>query len=272
MIERQTVNVLGVHVHKTTLTEALDSIEDLIQSGGQHFVVTLNSEMVMLAQENAPFKEIMNSASLVIPDAMGIVWASWILGRPLPERIAGVDMVEHLAQYATQRHRSLFLLGGKSGVAEKTEAILRERNPGLVVVGTYAGSPDEREDDEICRTIISAKPDILLVAYRVPQQEFWISRNIKKLKVPVVINLGGSFDFITGVTRRAPLWMRKSGLEWQYRLIQEPWRWRRMLALPRFAFRVVSRRILDFLSPNQSESVAIETAQGVDQQTQGDRA
>jgi N-acetylglucosaminyldiphosphoundecaprenol N-acetyl-beta-D-mannosaminyltransferase len=139
-------------------------------------------------------------------------------------------------------------------VAEKTAAILSAENPGLIIAGTYAGSPSIREEDEICSRIEAAHPHILLVAYGPPRQDLWISRTMPRLRVPVAIGVGGSFDFVAGVAVRAPRWMRSAGLEWLHRLIREPWRWRRMLTLPRFAVAVIKAAIfpsrkLKVLSP-----------------------
>jgi N-acetylglucosaminyldiphosphoundecaprenol N-acetyl-beta-D-mannosaminyltransferase len=224
-----------------TLDEAVTQLEWMSQNSGPHLVVTLNTEMVMLAQRNHEFRDIINHASLTLPDAMGIVWASRILGNPLPERTAGVDTVERFARIASTRGIRFFFLGAAPGVAEQAAAKLQERYPGLTVVGTYAGSPHPDEEPDICTRITRVSPHVLLVAYRVPEQEFWIARNLYRLHVPVVVNVGGTFDFLAGVTRRAPSWMRERGFEWLYRLIRQPHRWRRMLALPRFAAMVLSR-------------------------------
>jgi N-acetylglucosaminyldiphosphoundecaprenol N-acetyl-beta-D-mannosaminyltransferase len=234
--------ILGVRVHKVTMSEALAQLEWMSQKTGPHLVITLNSEMLMLAQHNREFRGIINNASLTLPDAMGIVWASRMLGDPLPERTAGVDTVERFANIARQRGIRFFLLGAASGVAEQAAAKLQGRYPGLIIAGTYAGSPHLDEEPDICRRVRSASPHVLLVAYKVPEQEFWIARNLHRLHVPVIMNVGGALDFIAGVTRRAPLWMRERGLEWLYRLIQQPRRWRRMLALPRFAAAVLCHR------------------------------
>jgi N-acetylglucosaminyldiphosphoundecaprenol N-acetyl-beta-D-mannosaminyltransferase len=238
----QSIEILGVKVHKVTLMEALALLKSMALDGGPHLVITLNSEMIMRAQRDHHFRDIINNASLSLPDAMGIVWASRILGTALPERLAGVDTVERLAEMASMSGIRLFLLGAAPGIAERVAAKLQSRHPSLIIAGTFAGSPHLDEEAEICRRVGAAKPHVLLVAYEVPQQEYWIARNLQRLHVPVVINVGGSFDFIAGVTRRAPLWMREHGLEWLYRLICQPRRLWRMLALPCFAAAVLHHR------------------------------
>lgn len=238
-----TIEILGVKVHKLTLSNAMIHLETMARDTRPHVVITLNTEMVMLAQRDPVFREVLNSASLSVPDTVGLLWASRVLGVPLPARLPGADLVEHFAEYASTRDIRFFFLGAPPGIAERAASILRRRYPQLKIVGTFSGSPHQRDEAEICHRVKAASPDVLLVAYRVPEQEFWIARNLKGLNVPVVINIGGTFDFIVGLTRRAPTWMRNSGLEWLFRLFYQPWRWRRMLALPRFVVAILSERI-----------------------------
>ena len=236
------IEILGIRIDKLTRSDAIKYLDSMVQNHQAHIAITLNTEMVMFAQHNARFKDIMNNASLIIPDSMGLIWASRILGERLPERLAGVDIVQHFVRFAGQQKYRLFLLGAAPGVAERVASIFRQRYPGIEIVGTYAGSPKPEEEQKICEMVNNSTAQILLVAYKVPEQEFWISRNINKLRVGVVINVGGTFDFIAGVTKRAPRWMQNVGLEWFFRLLQQPQRWRRMLALPRFAIKVLSSK------------------------------
>jgi N-acetylglucosaminyldiphosphoundecaprenol N-acetyl-beta-D-mannosaminyltransferase len=230
--------VLGVRVDSVTLGEVLTRIETFITADRPHQLVTVNPEFVMAAQSDAEFRRIINSSALALPDGMGVWWAGRRIGRPLPERIPGVDLVERLAALSAQRGYRLYFLGAMPGVADKAVEVLRTRHPGLVVAGTYAGSPCPEEEETIVARVRSASPHILLVAYGAPAQDRWIARNLERLKVPVCIGVGGSFDYIAGVHPRAPGWLRRLGLEWLHRLITQPWRWRRMLVLPRFAWRV----------------------------------
>ena len=235
----QAISILGVKVHTLTIDKTLDILEKLTLDREPHMVITLNTEMVMLAQRNASFREIINNASLIIPDSMGLVWASRILGDKLPERIPGVDIVQHFGRIAGQNRFRLFLLGAAPGIAEQVAKIFQHRYQGVDIVGTYAGSPKLDEEEKICDMVNRSKAQVLLVAYKVPEQEFWIARNLNKLHVSIVMNVGGTFDFIAGVTKRAPKWMQNAGLEWFFRLVQQPQRWRRMLALPHFALKVI---------------------------------
>lgn len=239
--------ILGVRVHQVTMREALSRIESMALSNDVHSIIPVNPEMIMTAQQNAMFKETLNNASLVIPDGTGILYASWILGEPITERVAGVDITKHLAAIAQRQGLRLFFLGAAPGIAEQTAQRLQEEFPGLEIAGTYAGSPHPDEEAEIFRRINKAKPHMLFVAYGAPKQELWVARNLQKLHIPVVVCVGGTFDFIAGIAVRAPKIMRILGLEWLFRLIREPYRWRRMLALPRFAIAVIGYRLKTFI-------------------------
>lgn len=239
-----TVDVLGVHVHDVTLEETLQILARMVQSGRPHHIVTVNPEFVMLAQRDPEFLKTIRNADLVLPDGIGILLAARALGMSIRQRVTGVDTVRAFASIASERGYSMFLLGAAPGVAERTAEILRRDNPGLRIAGTHAGSPRREEEDAICAMIERAKPDALFVAYGPPRQDLWIARTMSRIQVPIAMGVGGTFDFIAGVSRRAPIWVQRAGLEWLHRLIKEPWRWKRMMTLPQFAGRVASRRIL----------------------------
>ena len=228
-----------------TFDQALACIEGLIADGRPHQIVTVNPEFVIAAQSDAEFRRIINVSALALPDGVGVWWASRHLGRPVPERIPGVDLVERLAALSAQRGYRIFFLGAMPGVADKAVEMLEACYPGLVVAGSYGGSPRLAEERDIVDRVRAAGPHVLFVAYGAPAQDRWIARNMHRLGVPVCIGVGGSFDYIAGVRPRAPHWLRGVGLEWLHRLVTQPWRWRRMLALPRFAWAVFwSRRRL----------------------------
>ena len=229
------MSVLGVLVDSVTRQEALSRMEALIESGGPHQVATVNPEFVMGARRDPAFRKVLDEAALALPDGIGVVWASRWLGRDLPERVAGVDLVWELAGLAARRGYGIFCLGAVPGVAEETARRLSEWHPGLRIAGCHAGSPSLEEEGEIVARVRASGPQVLFVAYGAPRQDVWIHRNLEALGVPLAMGVGGAFDFIAGRTRRAPGWMRWLGLEWLHRLAMEPWRWRRMLALPRFA-------------------------------------
>lgn len=202
-------------------------------------VVTLNPEMVMAAQRDAALREAIVGADIVVADGAGVVWAARLGGAALRGRVTGVDLLDSCAALAAKRGYRLFLLGAGEGVARQAAAQLEARYAGLRVAGTFGGSPAVAEQSDICARIRGAGADIVFVAYGAPAQERWIARARGDLGAAVAIGVGGAFDFLAGRVPRAPLWMRRIGMEWLYRLWREPWRWRRMLALPRFAVAVL---------------------------------
>lgn len=236
--------ILGVPVHHVDYDEALTLMERFIESGQPHQVATVNPEFIMRARRDAEFLRILRSADLCLPDGVGLLWAGRVLGRPFKARVTGVDTTWKLMGLAAQRGYRVFLLGARPGVAERTAQVLTGTHGGLAVAGTYAGSPSPNEEEAIGALIREADPHILLVAYGAPAQDKWIARNQPRLGVPLAMGVGGAFDFISGVARRAPLAMQRVGLEWLHRLYCEPWRWRRMTALPLFALHVLRQRIL----------------------------
>ncbi|MEA3407604.1 MAG: WecB/TagA/CpsF family glycosyltransferase [Chloroflexota bacterium] len=237
------VDILGVRVDNVTTSETLEIIQGYVEEGTPHQIVTVNPEFVMQAQRNTAFHRVLDEADLALPDGHGLLWASRVLGTPLRERVTGSDTLPLIAQMSAKQGYSLFLLGAAPGVAKRTAAILQRENEGLRIADTFPGSPDPARDDELVSRITAAAPQILFVAYGAPQQDLWIHRNLERLDVPVCMGVGGAFDFIAGVTQRAPAWLRERGLEWLHRLIHEPWRWRRMLALPEFVCRVLWQKM-----------------------------
>lgn len=234
-------DILGVRIHDVTMEETLDLIEQMIRSRSPHQIVTVNPEFVMTAQSNDAFRTVLNTASLSLPDGTGIVLASHLRGVAIRKRVTGVDLVHQLAAIANRNGYRIFLLGAAPGVAERAAQTLIADNPNLRIAGTFAGSPNLDEEESICQLVRKSEPHILLVAYGSPAQDLWISKNLGRINVPVAIGIGGTFDFLAGVSVRAPRWIQRCGLEWLHRLLREPQRWRRMLALPRFAFAVLVR-------------------------------
>jgi N-acetylglucosaminyldiphosphoundecaprenol N-acetyl-beta-D-mannosaminyltransferase len=234
-----TISILGVPVHDVTTEETLALIEQFVRDGTPHQICTVNPEFIMMAQSDAEFKRILQQATLNLPDGIGVVWAAKRLGCPLRERVAGSDLVDLIADRAQMTGWRIFLLGAAEGVAERAALILRERYPQTHIVGAFAGSPQPEDEADIAARIRSSGADVLLVAYGAPKQDKWIARNIERTGVAVAMGIGGSLDFIVGTQKRAPQWMQRAGIEWLYRLVREPWRWRRQLALPKFVWHVL---------------------------------
>lgn len=236
------LRILGVRVDALTYAGLLARIGAFIAEGTPHQIATVNPEFVMEARRNAAFAAVLERADLCLADGVGLLWAAQRLGHALPERVTGSDSVPLIAQCAAEQGWRLFLLGAGPGVAERTAAVLQARHPGLAIAGTHAGTPADADASEIVVRIRAARPDVLFVAYGAPRQDLWIDKHRAALGVPVMMGVGGSFDFIAGVQKRAPRWVQRVNLEWLFRLVTQPWRWRRQLALPRFVWAVVKER------------------------------
>ncbi len=239
---RVALTLMGVPIHDVTMAETVGYVARWIAEGGAHQIATVNPEFVMRARRDVSFRAALQGAALCIPDGVGILWAARRHGVRLRERVAGSDLVPRLAKEAARRKWRIFFLGAAPGVAERAARILATRHPGLPVAGCYAGSPAPAEAAEIVVRVRRARADLLLVAYGAPRQDVWLARYLPETEAAVGIGVGGSFDFIAGVRKRAPRWVQRMGLEWFYRLVQEPRRWRRQLALPHFALLVLLGR------------------------------
>ena len=227
--------ILGVRVDDVTWDETLALIDTFIHSGNTHQVMTPNPEFVMYARRDAAFRALLDRVDLAPVDGIGLKWAGAVLGEPIRELVPGSELVERLAERAAQRRERWFLLGAAEGVAAAAAAELQRRFPGLVIAGTYSGAPGAEHDDDIRGRIAAVLPvDLLLVAYGAPAQDFWIARNQPHLNIPVAIGVGGTFDLIAGRNPRPPRIVKRLQLIWLFRLITQPWRWRRQLALVRF--------------------------------------
>ncbi len=238
-VERAGVRILGVRIDAVTFEGMLDRIGEWIEEGGPHQICTVNPEFVMASRRDREFAQVLEAADLCIADGVGLLWAAKRQGKPLPERVTGSDGVPLIAERAAREGWRLYLLGAAPGIAEAAGAELVRRFPGLQVVGTYAGTPSEKDAPGIVERIRAAQPDVLFVAYGAPRQDLWIAKHGAAAGVPAMMGVGGSLDFIVGAQKRAPEWMRRINLEWLYRLITQPWRWRRQLALPKFVWAVV---------------------------------
>jgi N-acetylglucosaminyldiphosphoundecaprenol N-acetyl-beta-D-mannosaminyltransferase len=218
---------------------ALDRIEQLVEAGGHHVVATVNPEFVMRATGDRDFARVLESADLCLADGTGVVWAARRQGCRMNAPVTGVDLIPLLAAMCERRGFRLFLLGAAPGVAAEFASQLRAEHPRLEVAA-HAGSPDPSGDDEALKLIRAHRTQVLLVAYGAPKQEMWIDRTRDRSGVAVAMGVGGAFDYLTGRVARAPVWMRRAGLEWMHRLAYQPWRIRRMAVLPVYALKVLS--------------------------------
>jgi len=236
-------NVLGVLIDGVTYDQARDLISGWWEGHAGHFITTPNPEILVYAKHNPEYMDTIAKADLAIPDGVGVILAGKILGTPFQNRLTGADLAEGLIELSAKRGKRVFFLGGRNNVAQEAADVFRRRFPELKVVGSAEGDPDASYDQQTRDLLGTDRIDLLLVAYGHPKQEYWIARNLSHLNVKVAMGIGGSFDFWSGKARRAPYPLRALGFEWAYRLIREPWRWRRQLALPQFVALVLRQRL-----------------------------
>lgn len=244
------IEIVGTPVDACTFAEAVERIVERAARGGPpSYVITPNAHHVVLLQESEEFRVAYRGAWLSLADGMSVVWASRLLGTPLPERVSGSDLLPALSKRMAGTGLSIFLLGGRPGSADRTAEVLQARYPGLEIAGTHCPplgfewNPEEMA--RIDEAIRAAKPDLLFVGLGAPKQELWMHRHVARLGVPVAMGVGGSFELEAGVLPRAPRWMRRAGVEWLFRLMVEPRRlWRRYaVSNPRFVALVLRQRL-----------------------------
>jgi N-acetylglucosaminyldiphosphoundecaprenol N-acetyl-beta-D-mannosaminyltransferase len=222
--ERIWVGKLPVDV--VSFEGALDVIDQLVRSGNGGTVFTPNVDHIVMAEHNERFQTAYRAASLSLVDGTPVLWAARLLGNPLPAKISGSDLILPLMERAAERGYRVYFLGGNEGVAKLAREKLKAALPGIQIVGTDDSRIDVNRDlteaDEIVQRIREARPDIVLVALGAPKQEIWSQARLELLKPAVLIGVGASLDFVAGIQKRAPRWMSKAGVEWLYRLTQEP--------------------------------------------------
>lgn len=235
MSQFEKVNLLGVDFTDIKSDEVLEFItKGLEKQTEKYYVVTPNPELLVLAARDEEYKKILNGAKLALPDGIGVILASKILGKPLKQRATGADLVENLCKYISKQTVTTGFLGSGPGIAVKTAECLQKKYSGLKV-----GMVSQEWSDEL-----KTKPvDILFVAFGSPKQEIWISKNLKHLPVKVAVGVGGAFDFISGNVPRAPKFLRRLGLEWLFRLVIQPWRIKRQIALITFVSLIIKEKL-----------------------------
>ena len=224
------IDVLGCGIDPLTLSETVATVDDLVQARipVQHFFV--NAATVLMLRKDVRLRGIVQSCRVVNADGQSVVWASKALGRPLPERVAGPDLLDALLTLAETRRYRTYFLGARQDVIESLVARLHHTHPHLVVAGYRNGYWHSNQSDEVVLDVRRARPDILIVGITSPLKDYWLAENLRAMAVPFSIGVGGCFDLLVGKLQRAPLWMQNAGMEWLFRLIQEPARlWRRYL-------------------------------------------
>jgi len=240
---RKTVGILGVPIDSVTMREAVERVESFLNHDAVHTVYTPNAEIIMDASKDSGLKSILEQADLLVADGAGVVLASKILHTRLPEKVSGIDLTKRIFSLKRSRPIRFFLFGGKPGVAETAGSNILKLYTGIEIVGYRDGYFAEADENDIIEQINTSGADILLAALGAPKQEKWIHANKSRLKVKVCVGVGGSLDVFAGKAKLAPEFMRRHGFEWLYRLYKEPWRYKRMLKLPKFVLRVIYARI-----------------------------
>lgn len=233
------MTLYGVPFSKMNMKETVAYLTEAIEARRPTRVITGNPIMLMVGLENPEFHRALATADLVVPDGAGVVWAARRLKQPVRERVAGFDLMHELLQEGDRKSWSVYLLGASADVIQAAHDNLKREYPGIRFVGYRDGYFTDREDGAVVAAIKEAKPDMLFVARATMNQEPWIEKYAPVLGIPVVMGIGGSFDVVAGKLKRAPAIFRKLSLEWFYRLLQEPSRYKRMLVLPRFALKVI---------------------------------
>ena len=231
--------ILGCRVDAVGADEAVRHIVTLAQGSGTSTVVTLGTEMVVAAQRDPTFREAINRSALVLCDTIGVLAAVRLQGIVIPQRVTGIDLIDPLCAALASAHLPLFVLGGKDDTAERAAATLRTRHPGLIVAGTHDGYFAPADDEAVARELSRSGARVVLAGLGSPRQERWLDARLKETGCAVGIGVGGSLDVLAGNVERAPARWRRLNLEWLYRLVREPQRWRRQLALPIFVFLVL---------------------------------
>jgi N-acetylglucosaminyldiphosphoundecaprenol N-acetyl-beta-D-mannosaminyltransferase len=236
MVNTPKTTVLGLPLH--ILADYSDWLVQRLQAQQPTHVVTLNSEMAMQAQQDLALAKVIDHAELVIPDGAGVVLYLRLRGQQI-QRHPGIEVAESLLRQAATQGWSVFFLGGKPDIIPKAVERWQQEFPGFLLAGMHHGYFSPEEEPGLVQTLVECQPQIILVGLGVPRQEFWINQHRHCCPHAIWIGVGGSFDIWAGVKSRAPGWLRNNNLEWVYRLYQEPWRWRRMLVLPQFAWKAL---------------------------------
>lgn len=234
--------LLGVGITSATQREVLQYIiTSLEEQHDPYYIVTPNPEIIVLANKRREFLDILNQARIALPDGSGVTLAAQFLGKPLSQRITGVDLMDSLCEDIAKKPITVGFLGGRDGVAERTAECLMARYPGLKVA--FVGEEWDHRLLRFPKLPRSPMIDILFVAFGFPKQEEWMAEHVGKVPVRVMMGVGGAFDYISGEVPRAPRFLRSLGLEWLFRLLREPWRWRRQLSLLTFIWIVLRERM-----------------------------
>lgn len=237
-----TVTIFGVPFSKMSLKETVEYLTQAVLEKKPHQVITANPIMVMEARKSPEYLAIMKRSELIVPDGAGVVWAANYVGEPVAERVTGFELLHELLTVGEKHRWKVYLLGASPDIIQTAAEKLKLQYPLIEWVGVRDGYFGPEQDEEVIADIQEKQPDLLFIGRSADRQEPWIDRYKHRLKVPVMMGVGGSYDVISGKLKRAPKLFIRLRLEWFYRLLQEPWRYKRMLVLPKFAFSVIRHK------------------------------
>lgn len=241
VMEEKAIDILGVHFNNLDYKTFLKQLFIRINNKEKTFVVTANPEIVMYANKHPRYLNTINKATFVSPDGAGIVLASKLLNTPIKERVPGFELMLGLLEFADRNHKRVYFLGGKDFVNEKVVEIVQKRWPNIVIAGSQHGYFDHA-DSKYMDQVREAKADIVLIALGYPNQEFWAEEYLKSVPYGLVMGVGGSFDVLSGTIKRAPEKVQKWNIEWLYRVVQDPKRYKRLFAIPDFIGQVFKEK------------------------------
>jgi N-acetylglucosaminyldiphosphoundecaprenol N-acetyl-beta-D-mannosaminyltransferase len=216
------IQLMGCFIDNLSMEETLQKIEGFVRSGRPHQQVSVNVDKLHKASQDPQLRRIINQCALINADGMPVVWASRLLGKPLKERVSGIDLFDCLVQRAAEKGWRVFFLGAREEIVQALKRLYEQKYPELQIAGCRNGYWRAEEEAEVVKLIAESRPDLLFVAMSSPQKELFLGRYQGEMKVPFAMGVGGSFDIAVGKVKRAPSWMRNCGLEWFFRFLQEP--------------------------------------------------
>lgn len=222
--------IMNTYVNAINMQQTIDYVEKIIADGNPTQHVVINASKINLMEDDSKLAQIVNSCPLINADGASVVWAAKRLGIPLKERVTGCDLFQKLMAVSEKKGYKVFLLGAKEEVVTKVKAIYEQQYPNIQIVGYRNGYFTEKDEPQIVKQMRDSGADMMFVAFSSPKKEYWVSKYLNEINIPFVMGVGGSFDIVAGVTKRAPIWFQEHGLEWLYRFVQEPRRmWKRYI-------------------------------------------
>lgn len=243
---KEKIKILTLHINNITMNEIIEQlITNLEAKDEKKLIYTPNAEIAVKAYDDPSFSKLLNRADYLVPDGAGLLLAARILGQPLRQKVSGYDLMVNLLEEITNKEISVYFLGGEPDIIKMAVKNINNKMPDIDIAGFHHGYLDQSLKESVIEDINKKSPDILMVGMGVPLQEKFLDNNFKRLNIKIGLTVGGSFDILSGQSKRAPLWMQRYYLEWFYRFLQEPKRFKRMLALPKFLYLVLRKKFTE---------------------------